>query len=426
MKRHQAIYVKNIDSFSVYSEIVDILVSHYGWYRRDSIGHSIPCEMIYDLDDKYLYLSENFLFSNRLKYNIVSSYYACDFINITKQNNIIHQPKFKVGDRVKIDWYSLKKDNESRYNGLLHIFFTLPNEVTIVKDCKTAKNEYSAIIKEKHIVFEAKHLTLVESKPKCKFRDKETVNADMISIGWKIQGCTEHHEARINKIDSKFIHIKLLREGDYEAHFPIEDADQYIKKINKHKWSVGTYVEMLNTHPAYESAKKCDKLIFEIIYCDECRGIIDIQHDATGRVYRYSVSGISFEKQYKWHETKPEKKEFNGNLGYQSHTVAQGKWEEIDKFAEDWSNEERERLYGSGDFDDATSQDTVDFMKCQPYPVVPNADWKIKDVINCFNETGLLWSTSAESKDHRDILSKPEITISKVKEIDIDINKPKI
>ena len=52
--------------------------------------------------------------------------------------------------------------------------------------------------------------------------------------------------------------------------------------------------------------------------------------------------------------------------------------------------------------------------------------YTIDDFKRIWNETGMILYSSAEFKDNRNILLKPEIKISKQKKIKLNIDKPKI
>ena len=242
----------------------------------------------------------------------------------------------------------------------------------------------------------------------------------------------------------------------FEVHF------DYNKNISKPKWSVGTYVEMLeNTDEFFIKGE-----LYQIIPAAEeypfsvgLKLMSDTPHIKGTPISKYSLDSYIHSGKIEWHENKPEKKidkaiakniEESTKYPFGKPKIKNDLYERYGKspiegilniihdrkgYKSEWTEEEQmscayyggcDPIYGSGDFDGTTLQDAVDFMKCQPYPVVPNADWKVKDFLECFNKTGLLWSTSAEFKDHRDILQKPEITISKQKQIKININKPKI
>src|SRR6056297_3465722 len=88
------------------------------------------------------------------------------------------KPKFKVGDKVKVDWMLLKKDNEYKYI-MLSMMFVFPKDVKVESYIGGSKKKYTTTINSKKIVFEEKHLTLanksITGKSKCKFKKLEEV-----------------------------------------------------------------------------------------------------------------------------------------------------------------------------------------------------------------------------------------------------------
>jgi hypothetical protein len=95
----QAIYIRDITSQSDADKVFDILRKYYKLVLKYTIFlEQLPSEIIFNLCDKSFKVSENFLFSQRNKHDIVSTYSCKDFINLF----YLDKPKFKVGDHVFI------------------------------------------------------------------------------------------------------------------------------------------------------------------------------------------------------------------------------------------------------------------------------------------------------------------------------------
>jgi hypothetical protein len=274
------------------------------------------------------------------------------------------------------------------------------------------------------------NLTLVESKPKCKFNEN-----DQVEIITEVHFARGNHyfqgeKVCISEIRDDRIRIDLIdpisSKWDYIS---IEDANKYLKyPESKPKWSVGTYVEILSTKIDLENCNIGDVLKIAQEY-DADRKYL--KKTDGSMIYTASIDYLNEMESYgrfKWHENKPEKEEEEFDLVKLDARIDEIIWNNK-KYWEEYRNsiakykgatagktvtcelspEDMDKNYPTGEFDEATLQDVSRYMRSQgvrpPYHIYPER------LADCF-------------KFGHDILSKPEIKISKQKKINININKP--
>ena len=242
--------------------------------------------------------------------HITGSYYSVDvgFRNIGIWDMYLtfieHIPKFKVGDKVKINW---DRTGFIKYEG----FRNYGNICEVGEKNRICVNNFSILNPSWRIDFCIDSaddvLTLanksITGKSKSKFKKNEIVLAKHID--------GKPYEFVIDSVEEQ-----LLMENIYKCYI-INDKNKLIYEfpesslnstgnsiVSKPKWSVGTYVEFLEDY-TLSNKDVVRKGFYEIIIYSENLEFIEL--NLNGIMWKFFIKDFHFLDKIKWHENKPEK-----------------------------------------------------------------------------------------------------------------------
>lgn len=360
---------------------------------------------------------------------------------IKNERAFLSKPKFKVGDRVKVDWDSV--ENSIYKATVFRAYNRLPLECVIDKEHPDKGLWLLLPIGEdvKSLGIEEKYLTLIESKPKCKFKELENVE---MTDAWmkryntdRLQSLTRY--AIITSIDD-YIHVRELRTDGWKFTCAFDEADEYLKypEKKKEKWSIGTYVEILKSYQQYKAGD-----FYLIIPRSSSDNTLKLRLEVGGKLegdikYIYGRDLDHIENDLiKWYENKPEKNIYDAPRLPKNYDLVISDAEMDNKV---WNDDKcweyyRDRYtavcdpYKSGIFDLSALEDAAKYIKshgAQPPYIFGGATAGKEVAVMCNPYLDYPERLADCFKFKYNILDKPEITISKQKKINININKPKI